>query len=139
MRDVAECPYRWDARRGWFCMAGCNSSVKTRARDTVGGERDVFCVEESGANMAVVEPADLPALDFDRLRRLRSLDRLAEVDIHSAQRACLLDGSSRDPSLETLLHTFLLHKFIAHRYCRRQETARARYPRHGLQGDRSGR
>ena len=64
--------------------------------------------------MAVVEPADLPVLDLDRLRRLRSLDSLAEAEMRSAQRACLLDGGARDPSVETLLHAFLPHKFMAH-------------------------
>ena len=139
MRDVAECLCVGTRDAAGFAWRGVTAQSRRVPEIRWVAERDVLCVKESGANMAVVEPADLLALNFDRLRRLRSLDHLAEVDIRSAQRACLLDGSRRDPSLETLLHAFLPHKFIAHRHCRRQETARARYPRHGLQGDRSGR
>jgi len=115
-RDVADCLYltRLLGRDKRLVLhGGGNSSVKTRARDAAGGERDVLCVKASGADMAVVEPVDLPALDLDQLRHLRSLDSLAEADMRSAQRACLLDGGAGDPSVETLLHAFLPHKFIA--------------------------
>jgi len=117
VRDVVECLYlsRLLGRETRLVLhGGGNSSVKTRALDAVGVERDVLCVKASGTDMAVMEPADLPALDLGRLRHLRSLDRLAEADMRSAQRACLLDGDARDPSVETLLHAFLPHKFIAH-------------------------
>ena len=116
-RDVADCLYltRLLGRDKRLVLhGGGNSSVKTRARDAAGGEHDVLCVKASGADMAAVEPADLPALDLDQLRRLRGLDRLAEADMRGAQRACLLDGDAGDPSVETLLHAFLPHKFIAH-------------------------
>ena len=116
-RDVADCLYmtRLLGRDKRLVLhGGGNSSVKRRSRDAAGGERDVLCVKASGADMAAVEPADLPALDIDQLRRLRSLDRLAEADMRGAQRACLLDGGANDPSVETLLHAFLPHKFIAH-------------------------
>jgi len=116
-RDVADCLYltRLLGRDKRLVLhGGGNSSVKTRARDAAGAERDVLCVKASGADMAVVGPADLPALDLDQLRRLRNLDRLAEADMRGAQRACLLDGGAGDPSVETLLHAFLPHKFIAH-------------------------
>ena len=116
-RDVADCLYltRLLGRDKRLVLhGGGNSSVKTRARDAAGAEREVLCVKASGADMAVVGPADLSALDLDQLRRLRNLDRLAEADMRGVQRACLLDGAAGDPSVETLLHAFLPHKFIAH-------------------------
>lgn len=116
-RDVAECIYMTRLLGGdkrLVLHGGGNSSVKTRARDAADAEIDVLCVKASGADMAHVEAADLPALDLDRLRRLRQLPHLAEADMRGAQRACLLDGGAGDPSVETLLHAFLPHKFIAH-------------------------
>ncbi len=116
-RDVADCLYLTHLLgrdKRLVLHGGGNSSVKTRARDAAGAERDVLCVKVSGADMAVVGPADLPALDLDQLCRLRNLDHLAEADMRGAQRACLLDGGAGDPSVETLLHAFLPHKFITH-------------------------
>ena len=116
-RDVAECIYMTRLLGGdkrLVLHGGGNSSVKTRARDAADAEIDVLCVKASGADMAHVEAADLPALDLDRLHRLRQLQHLAEADMRGVQRACLLDGGAGDPSVETLLHAFLPHKFIAH-------------------------
>ncbi|MFP6690765.1 MAG: bifunctional aldolase/short-chain dehydrogenase [Alphaproteobacteria bacterium] len=116
-RDVADCIYltRLLGRDKRLVLhGGGNSSVKTRARDGAGAERDVLCVKASGADMAAVAPDDLPALDLDQLRRLRNLENLAEEEMRGAQRACLLDGGAGDPSVETLLHAFLPHKYIAH-------------------------
>ena len=116
-RDVADCLYMTrllGCDKRLVLHGGGNSSVKTRGRDAAGGESDVLCVKASGADMAVLESDDLPALDLGQLRRLRDLDRLAEADMRGAQRACLLDGGAGDPSVETLMHAFLPHKFIAH-------------------------
>ncbi|HIM46369.1 MAG TPA: bifunctional aldolase/short-chain dehydrogenase, partial [Alphaproteobacteria bacterium] len=116
-RDVADCIYltRLLGRDKRLVLhGGGNSSVKTRARDGAGAERDVLCVKASGADMAAVAPDDLPALDLDQLRRLRNLENLGEEEMRGAQRACLLDGGAGDPSVETLLHAFLPHKYIAH-------------------------
>ena len=116
-RDIADCIYltRLLGRDKRLVLhGGGNSSVKTRARDGAGAERDVLCVKASGADMAAVAPGDLPALDLEQLHRLRNLESLAEEDMRGAQRACLLDGGAGDPSVETLLHAFLPHKFIAH-------------------------
>ena len=116
-RDVSDCIYltRLLGRNKRLVLhGGGNSSVKTRACDAVGAEIDVLRVKASGADMAALEPADLPALDLGKLRRLRNLESLAEFDMRGVQRACLLDGGAGDPSVETLLHTFLPYKFIAH-------------------------
>ena len=46
---------------------GGNTSVKTRASDLMGREVDVLCVKGSGADMAVIEPAGLPAVRLGRI------------------------------------------------------------------------
>ncbi len=116
-RDIALCLYMTrllggDARL--VLHGGGNSSVKTQVSDIAGAETDVLCVKASGSDMARATPQDLPALHLAELRRLRDLPELAEEDMRGAQRACLMDGTAGDPSVETLLHAFLPHKFIAH-------------------------
>src|SRR5215467_7530378 len=94
---------------------GGNTSVKTRQRDLLGEEVDVLCVKGSGSDMAVIEPAGLPAVRLAPLRALlRSRDALSDEDMVSFQRANLLDPLAPNPSVETLLHAFVPHKFVDH-------------------------
>src|SRR3954471_8010168 len=51
---------------------GRPSSVKTPMRDPLGEEGAVLCVKGSGAGMAVIEPAGLPSVRLERLRKLRA-------------------------------------------------------------------
>ena len=50
---------------------GGNTSVKTTMRDLLGEEVAVLCVKGSGADMAVIEPAGLPAVRLKRLPQKR--------------------------------------------------------------------
>src|SRR5512146_3196888 len=56
---------------------GGNTSVKTKMRDLLGDEVEVICVKGSGWDMANIEPAGLPAVRLQPLRRLRALDTLS--------------------------------------------------------------
>jgi rhamnose utilization protein RhaD (predicted bifunctional aldolase and dehydrogenase)/NAD(P)-dependent dehydrogenase (short-subunit alcohol dehydrogenase family) len=93
---------------------GGNTSVKTRMRDLLGETHEVLCVKGSGWDMGAIEPAGLPAVKLEPLRKLRRLDRLADADMVNAQRTNLLDANAPNPSVETLLHAFLPAKFIDH-------------------------
>ena len=93
---------------------GGNTSVKTRLRDDTGEEVDVLCVKGSGWDLADIEPPGLPAVRLKSLGALRSRDSLTDEEMVNAQRTRLLDASSPNPSVETLLHAFLPHKFIDH-------------------------
>jgi rhamnose utilization protein RhaD (predicted bifunctional aldolase and dehydrogenase)/NAD(P)-dependent dehydrogenase (short-subunit alcohol dehydrogenase family) len=93
---------------------GGNTSVKTKMKDVMGKNTEVLCVKGSGWDMGNIEPQGLPAVRLDNLRKLISLDKLSDEDMVNAQRANLLDSSSPNPSVETLLHAFLPHKFIDH-------------------------
>jgi rhamnose utilization protein RhaD (predicted bifunctional aldolase and dehydrogenase)/NAD(P)-dependent dehydrogenase (short-subunit alcohol dehydrogenase family) len=93
---------------------GGNTSVKTVVRDVYGDEVRVLCVKGSGWDLATIEPEGHPAVRLDPLLRLRSLERLADEDMVSVQRANLLDSAAPNPSVETLLHAFLPHKFVDH-------------------------
>jgi len=93
---------------------GGNTSVKTTVKDQLGEDVDVICIKGSGWDMGVIEPAGLPAVRLEPLRKLRKLDKLSDEDMVNFQRINLLDSSSPNPSVETLLHAFLPHKFIDH-------------------------
>jgi rhamnose utilization protein RhaD (predicted bifunctional aldolase and dehydrogenase)/NAD(P)-dependent dehydrogenase (short-subunit alcohol dehydrogenase family) len=93
---------------------GGNTSAKTRAVDLLGDEVDVLCVKGSGWDMATIEPAGLPAVRMAPLLKLRRLERLSDEDMVNVQRGNLLDTTSPNPSVETLLHAFLPHTYIDH-------------------------
>ena len=93
---------------------GGNTSVKTTMTDVLGLERDVLCVKGSGWDMGKIKARGLPALRLEDLSELRLLDRLSDEDMVSFLRGCLLDTTSPNPSVETLLHAFLPHKFVFH-------------------------
>src|SRR5206468_4591070 len=60
---------------------GGNSSVKTRMRDVLGDVVEVICVKGSGWDMGDIEPAGMPAVRLEPLRRLRALERLSDEDM----------------------------------------------------------
>jgi len=93
---------------------GGNTSVKLRMADLVGDEWDMLCVKGSGWDMGVIEPAGLPAVKLKPLLKARALKKLSDEDMVALQRANLIDPSSPNPSVETLLHAFLPHKFVDH-------------------------
>ncbi|RVA91744.1 bifunctional aldolase/short-chain dehydrogenase, partial [Mesorhizobium sp. M7A.F.Ca.CA.004.01.1.1] len=93
---------------------GGNTSCKTTATDLVGDQWDVLCVKGSGWDMGIIEPQGLPAVKLKPLLKARALNRLADEDMVALQRVNLIDPSSPNPSVETLLHAFLPHKFVDH-------------------------
>ena len=88
---------------------GGNTSVKTAMADLIGDEVEVLCVKGSGWDMATIEPAGLPAVRLQPLRRLRSRASLSDEEMVNFQRTNLLDSAAPNPSVETLLHAFLPH------------------------------
>ena len=93
---------------------GGNTSVKLRVTDLVGDEWEVLCVKGSGWDMGVIEPQGLPAVKLAPLLKARKLKSLSDEDMVALQRANLIDPTSPNPSVETLLHAFLPHKFVDH-------------------------
>lgn len=93
---------------------GGNTSVKSCTRNKVDEEVDVLYVKGSGWDLDTLEPPGLPGVLLGHLQKLRGLDQLSDEDMVNEQRTHLLDASSPNPSVETLLHAFLPHKFIDH-------------------------
>ena len=93
---------------------GGNTSVKTSMSDFLGEPCEVLCVKGSGWDLSTIEPQGLPAVRLEPLRRLRSWEALSDEDMVAFLRSNLLDPTSPNPSVETLLHAYLPHKFVDH-------------------------
>ncbi len=93
---------------------GGNTSVKSVAKNRIGEDTNVLFVKGSGWDLDTIEPPGLPGVQLDYLQKLRNLSHLSDEDMVNEQRTHLLDASSPNPSVETLLHAFLPHKFVDH-------------------------
>ncbi|MDJ0785602.1 MAG: bifunctional aldolase/short-chain dehydrogenase [Myxococcota bacterium] len=93
---------------------GGNTSLKSTRDDILGEPLEVLHVKGSGSALDSVAPRDLPGLDLARLRRLRSLPALSDEEMVNQLRTHLLDATSPNPSVETLLHAFLPHRYVDH-------------------------
>jgi rhamnose utilization protein RhaD (predicted bifunctional aldolase and dehydrogenase)/NAD(P)-dependent dehydrogenase (short-subunit alcohol dehydrogenase family) len=93
---------------------GGNTSLKTRAHDLLGAEVEVLHIKASGADMAAIEPAGLPAVRLAPLRQLLALDAVADENLVAIERANMIHPAAPNPSVEVMLHAFLPHKFVDH-------------------------
>lgn len=93
---------------------GGNTSVKGTYTNILGERIPAIYVKASGHDMAAIEPAGHPGLDLAHLRKLRALPELSDELMLQEFRAHLLDPRAPNPSLETLVHTFLPAKYIDH-------------------------
>ena len=102
------------AEPGLVQHGGGNTSVKTVVLDPIGEEVLVLCVKGSGWDLERIEPAGLPSVRLEPLRRLAALNALGDEDMVNLVRGSLIDQGSPNPSVEALLHAFLPHKFVDH-------------------------
>jgi rhamnose utilization protein RhaD (predicted bifunctional aldolase and dehydrogenase)/NAD(P)-dependent dehydrogenase (short-subunit alcohol dehydrogenase family) len=93
---------------------GGNTSVKSPATNRVGEKVSTLYVKGSGWDLDTLAPPGLPGVKLDSLLKLRQLEGLSDEDMVNEQRINLLNASSPNPSVETLLHAFLPHKFVDH-------------------------
>jgi rhamnulose-1-phosphate aldolase/alcohol dehydrogenase len=99
---------------GLVLHGGGNTSLKATATTLVGDEVEVLHIKGSGWDLDSIEPAGLPAVRLEPLRRLRRLAELGDEEMVNQQRTNLLDAGAPNPSIETLLHAFLPHRFVDH-------------------------
>ena len=93
---------------------GGNTSLKSRMHDRLGDDVEVLRVKATGSDMAMIEPAGLPAVRLAPMRKLRALDSIGDEELVGIERANLIDPAAPNPSVEMMLHAFLPHKFIDH-------------------------
>jgi rhamnose utilization protein RhaD (predicted bifunctional aldolase and dehydrogenase)/NAD(P)-dependent dehydrogenase (short-subunit alcohol dehydrogenase family) len=94
---------------------GGNTSLKAKTRDVLA---EVIYVKASGADMAEIEPAGLPAVRLPPLRALRAREAMADQELLGFERANLINPAAPNPSVEIMLHAFLPQKFVAHTHAR---------------------
>ncbi len=93
---------------------GGNTSVKVMRKDLFGQDVRVLHVKGSGWDLGTIEARGLPALHLDPLLDLRKLAALSDEDMVNQQRKNLIDSTSPNPSVETLLHAYLPYKYVDH-------------------------
>ena len=93
---------------------GGNTSVKLVVTNMVGTEMQVLAVKGSGYNLDSIVPKGFPLVDLSHLRKLLNLDVLSDIEMVNELRTHMLDSSSPNPSVETLLHALLPAKFVDH-------------------------
>ena len=86
---------------------GGNTSVKVKRLNIFGDEIDVLHVKGSGWDLETIEAAGLSAVQISPLNKLRALNALSDEDMVNLQRSNLLDSTSPNPSIETLLHAYI--------------------------------
>jgi rhamnose utilization protein RhaD (predicted bifunctional aldolase and dehydrogenase)/NAD(P)-dependent dehydrogenase (short-subunit alcohol dehydrogenase family) len=93
---------------------GGNTSLKEVMRDRLGADVEVLRVKATGADMAMIDLAGLPAVRLAPLRKLRALGEIGDDELIGIERASLIDPAAANPSVEIMLHAFLPHKFVDH-------------------------
>ena len=93
---------------------GGNTSVKSTAKDTDGIVHNVIYVKGSGSDLETITPKDFPAVKLDPLINLLKKKFISDEEMVSFQRKNLIDLSSPNPSVETLVHACINKKFIDH-------------------------
>jgi rhamnose utilization protein RhaD (predicted bifunctional aldolase and dehydrogenase)/NAD(P)-dependent dehydrogenase (short-subunit alcohol dehydrogenase family) len=93
---------------------GGNTSAKATVANILGEQERVIFVKGSGWDLGDLEPAGMPGLKLEPLRKLRTLNTLSDEEMVNQFRTNLVDAGSANPSIETLVHAFLPHTFIDH-------------------------
>lgn len=94
---------------------GGNVSWKCKQYATPLGDKvEVMFVKRSGADLAILEPADLPAVEIGPLQRLGAHDTLCDETLAHELRRCYVEDSLGMPSIETLLHAALPYTYVDH-------------------------
>lgn len=93
---------------------GGNTSVKLKIRNILGDEEDILFVKGSGADLAVIGPEGFAGLKLNFLRKLRTVESLADEEMENLLRSHKTDANAPDPSVEALLHAFVPHPYIDH-------------------------
>src|ERR1700689_2211214 len=93
---------------------GGNTSLKEVMRDRLGADVEVLRVKATGADMAMIDLAGLPAVRLSPARRGRARGKRGDDELVGSERGSLIDPAAANPSVEIMLHAFLPHKFIDH-------------------------
>ena len=104
------------SRRDLVLHGGGNTSVKILIRDGLGEKREVLAVKGSGYSLDSIIPKGFPQVDMGHLRKpLNAMpDGMTDIQMVNELRTNLMDASSPNPSVESLLHALIPAKFVDH-------------------------
>jgi len=103
------------AEESLVLWGGGNNSVKSQSTDLLGNPIDVMYIKSSGSDMKTIVPKEFPAVRLDYIEPLRTRDgEMTDQEMVDYLARCLVDPSSRRPSIETLLHAFLPARAVLH-------------------------
>jgi Uncharacterized conserved protein len=93
---------------------GGNTSLKETQKDIFNKITNVMHVKGSGWDMSDLTEGGMPTVFLDPLIKTLKFQNMTDNDMVNFLRNNLLNSSSPNPSVETLLHAFLPHKYIDH-------------------------
>jgi rhamnose utilization protein RhaD (predicted bifunctional aldolase and dehydrogenase)/NAD(P)-dependent dehydrogenase (short-subunit alcohol dehydrogenase family) len=93
---------------------GGNTSLKEIRKDIFNKIINVMHVKGSGWDMSNLTEEGMPTVFLDPLIKTLEFKKLSDKNMVNFLRNNLLNPSSPNPSVETLLHAFLPHKYIDH-------------------------
>jgi rhamnulose-1-phosphate aldolase/alcohol dehydrogenase len=103
------------AEESLVLWGGGNNSVKSQSTDLLGTPIPVMYIKSSGSDMKTIVPKEFPAVRLDYIEPLRTRDgEMSDQEMVDYLARCLVDPSSRRPSIETLLHAFLPARAVLH-------------------------
>ena len=103
------------AEESLVLWGGGNNSVKSQSTDLLGKPIDVMYIKSSGSDMKTIVPKEFPAVRLDYIEPLRPRDGgMSDQEMVDYLARCLVDPTSRRPSIETLLHAFLPARAVLH-------------------------
>jgi rhamnulose-1-phosphate aldolase/alcohol dehydrogenase len=103
------------AEESLVLWGGGNNSVKSQSTDLLGTAIPVMYIKSSGSDMKTIVPKEFPAVRLDYIEPLRTRDgEMSDQEMVDYLARCLVDPTSRRPSIETLLHAFLPARAVLH-------------------------
>ncbi|HEV7571473.1 MAG TPA: bifunctional rhamnulose-1-phosphate aldolase/short-chain dehydrogenase [Thermoanaerobaculia bacterium] len=103
------------AEESLVLWGGGNNSVKSQSTDLLGTPIPVMYIKSSGSDMKTIVPKEFPAVRLDYIEPLRIREgEMSDQEMVDYLARCLVDPSSRRPSIETLLHAFLPARAVLH-------------------------
>ncbi len=93
---------------------GGNTSLKETQKDIFNKKTNVMHVKGSGWDMSNLTEEGMPTVFLDPLLKTLNFNKMTDRNMVNFLRNNLLNPSSPNPSVETLLHAFLPHKYIDH-------------------------
>jgi len=93
---------------------GGNTSVKLEVETIFGDSEEILYIKGSGRNLATIDSSGFAPVKLSVLKRVVTLDRLADADLVRVQRSAMIEPHAPDPSIEAVVHAIIPFRFVDH-------------------------